>query len=215
MGTGDWNDGMNRVGEGGKGESVWLGWFLLRTIDIFAPLAEARADAVESRHAQHWRAHAANLRVALETEAWDGDWYRRATYDDGSWLGSKDSDECNIDSIAQSWAVLSGADLVRAATAMDSLESHLIRRDDGLALLFTPPFDKTTHEPGYIKGYPPGLRENGGQYTHAAIWAIFAFAKLGNGKKASELFNLINPINHTLTPKNTDIYKVEPNTACC
>ncbi|WP_265520030.1 GH36-type glycosyl hydrolase domain-containing protein [Nitratireductor luteus] len=207
MGTGDWNDGMNRVGEGGKGESVWLGWLLLRTIELFAPLAEGR----DADRAERWHAHAASLREALEGQAWDGEWYRRATFDDGTWLGSKDSEECRIDSIAQSWAVLSGAaDPARAATAMASLEKHLIRREDGMALLFTPPFDKTPHDPGYIKGYPPGLRENGGQYSHAAMWAILAFAKSGAGDKAHDLFALLNPINHALTHEETERYMVEP-----
>ncbi|WP_157019397.1 GH36-type glycosyl hydrolase domain-containing protein [Mesorhizobium xinjiangense] len=207
MGTGDWNDGMNRVGEGGKGESVWLGWLLLRTIELFAPLAKGR----DAERAERWRAHAASLHEALEAHAWDGKWYRRATFDDGTWLGSKDSEECRIDSIAQSWAVLSGvADPARAAMAMASLEKHLIRREDGMALLFTPPFDKTPRDPGYIKGYPPGLRENGGQYSHAAMWAILAFAKSGAGDKAHDLFSLLNPINHALTPEEIERYKVEP-----
>ena len=207
MGTGDWNDGMNRVGEGGQGESVWLGWLLLATIALFAPLADSR----DPSRAPRWRAHALSLREALEREAWDGQWYRRATYDDGTWLGSKDSGECAIDSIAQSWAVLSGAaDPERAAAAMASLEQSLIRREDGLALLFAPPFDQTERDPGYIKGYPPGLRENGGQYSHAAMWAILAFAKLGDGGKAARLFSLLNPINHALAPAPTERYKVEP-----
>lgn len=207
MGTGDWNDGMNRVGEAGQGESVWLGWLLLRTLALFAPLAAQRGD----ERAASWTAHAAGLREALEREAWDGEWYRRATFDDGTWLGSKDSDECRIDSIAQSWAVLSGgADPARAAQAMASLEQHLIRRDDGLALLFAPPFDRTPHDPGYIKGYPPGLRENGGQYSHAAMWAILAFARLGEGDKAAGLFALLNPINHARTAQEAQRYKVEP-----
>ena len=207
MGTGDWNDGMNRVGEGGKGESVWLGWLLLRAIELFAPLAEGH----DPGRAEHWRVHAASVRKALEKHAWDGEWYRRATFDDGSWLGSKDNEECRIDSIAQSWAVLSGAaDPARAATAMASLEKHLIRREDGLALLFTPPFDKTPRDPGYIKGYPPGLRENGGQYSHAAMWAILAFAKSGAGDKAHDFFALLNPINHAQTPEAIERYKVEP-----
>ena len=188
IGTGDWNDGMNRVGAGGKGESVWLGWLLLRTIELFAPLAELR-DPVSVARAARWRAHAASLRESLERDAWDGQWYRRATFDDGTWLGSSESDECQIDSIAQSWAVLSGAaDPARATLAMASLEKHLIRRDDALALLFTPPFDKTSHDPGYIKGYPPGLRENGGQYSHAAMWVILALTKLRDGNKAAALF---------------------------
>ena len=207
IGTGDWNDGMNRVGAGGKGESVWLGWLLVRAIELFAPLAEGR----DADRARRWRAHAASVREALEREAWDGEWYRRATFDDATWLGSKHSEECQIDSIAQSWAVLSGAaDPARAKAAMASLEKHLIRRDDGLALLFSPSFDKTPLDPGYIRGYPPGLRENGGQYSHAAMWAILAFAKLGAADKASELFAMLNPINHARTPEDVERYKVEP-----
>ncbi|RYF42637.1 MAG: glycosyl transferase, partial [Comamonadaceae bacterium] len=207
MGTGDWNDGMNRVAQGGQGESVWLGWLLVRTIALFAPLADARDPARAGR----WRDHAQAVRGALEREAWDGAWYRRATYDDGTWLGSKDSEECAIDSIAQSWAVLSeAADPQRAATAMASLQQHLVRREEQLLLLFTPPFDQTPRDPGYIKGYPPGLRENGGQYSHAAMWAVLAFAKLGEGGKAAELFALLNPINHARTPEEAARYKVEP-----
>lgn len=207
MGTGDWNDGMNRVGEGGKGESVWLGWLLIRTIEMFAPLVEAR----DPERTRRWRAHAASVRRALERSAWDGEWYRRATFDDGAWLGSKDSGECLIDSIAQSWAVLSGAaDALRATTAMASLERHLIRTDEKLALLFTPPFDETPFDPGYIKGYPPGLRENGGQYSHASMWAVLAFARLGHGDKAHDLFALLNPINHARTLADAERYKVEP-----
>ncbi|QWA09044.1 glycosyl transferase [Sodalis ligni] len=207
MGTGDWNDGMNRVGEGGKGESVWLGWLLLKTLALFTPWVEQR----EPERAAQWRIRAEALRAAIEREAWDGEWYRRATFDDGTWLGSKDNDECRIDSIAQSWSVLSGAaDPKRAAQAMTSLDKLLIRREDMLALLFTPPFDKTEHDPGYIKGYPPGLRENGGQYTHAAMWAILAFVGLNQGDKAHDLFSLLNPINHARTPDDVARYKVEP-----
>ncbi|MBI1291461.1 glycosyl transferase [bacterium] len=207
IGTGDWNDGMSRVGEAGKGESVWLGWLLVRTIALFAPFAQTR-DPVR---AERWRTHAASVAAALEAAAWDGEWYRRATYDDGSWLGSAGSGECEIDSIAQSWAVLSGAaDPARAATAMASLDRRLIDGENALALLFTPPFDKTPRDPGYIKGYPPGLRENGGQYSHAAMWAILAFARLGQSEKAHALFSLINPINHALSPDAAGIYKVEP-----
>ena len=207
MGTGDWNDGMNRVGQDGRGESVWLGWLLLRTIDLFAPQAERRDPGRFDR----WRAHAQAVREAIERDAWDGEWYRRATFDDGTWMGSKDSDECRIDSIAQSWAVLSGAgDATRAATAMDSVERHLVRREDALALLFTPPFDRTPHDPGYIKGYPPGLRENGGQYSHAAMWAVLAFARMGATDRAVDLFALLNPINHARTRAAADVYKVEP-----
>jgi cyclic beta-1,2-glucan synthetase len=207
IGTGDWNDGMNRVGANGQGESVWLGWLLLRTIELFAPFAQSHDAARGAR----WRAHAVSLREALERDAWDGEWYRRATFDDGSWLGSSTNEECRIDSIAQSWAVLSGAaDPQRARLAMAALDQHLIRRDDGIALLFTPPFDQSLHDPGYIKGYPPGLRENGGQYSHAAMWAILAFAKLRDGNRAAGLFALLNPVNHARMPTDTARYKVEP-----
>jgi cyclic beta-1,2-glucan synthetase len=207
IGTGDWNDGMSRVGAGGKGESVWLGWLLVRTIELFAPLTKDR----DGDRARRWAQHAVSVRAAIEREAWDGEWYRRATFDDGTWLGSKTADECQIDSIAQSWAVLSGAaDPARAAAAMASLERLLIHRDDGLALLFSPPFDKTLHDPGYIRGYPPGVRENGGQYSHAAMWAILAFTQLGAGDKAAGLFALLNPINHTRTAEDIERYRVEP-----
>jgi len=207
IGGGDWNDGLNRVGAEGRGESVWLAWLLLRTIAMFAPLAEDR----DAARAGRWQAHAASLREAVEREAWDGDWYRRATFDDGTWLGTKDREECRIDAIAQSWAVLSGAaGPARARTAMASLEQQLVRHEDGLALLFTPPFDKGVPDPGYIRGYPPGLRENGGQYSHAAMWAVLAFARLGEGEKAVALFSLLNPIHHALTPDAVQRYKVEP-----
>jgi cyclic beta-1,2-glucan synthetase len=207
MGTGDWNDGMNRVGAAGRGQSVWLGWFLIRTIAVFAPIAQSR----DPQRALRWRAHAESTRQALERSAWDGEWYRRATFDDGTWLGSKDSVECRIDSIAQSWAVLSqAADPQRASMAMASLQQHLIRADEGLALLFAPPFDRTSLDPGYIKGYPPGLRENGGQYSHAAMWAVLALAKLREKEKAHALFALLNPINHARTPADAGRYKVEP-----
>lgn len=212
IGTGDWNDGMNRVGEGGQGESVWLGWFLHATLMAFAPLAERRG---EVDRAARWRTHAANLVQALEREAWDGDWYRRAWFDDGTPLGSADSEECRIDSIAQSWAVLSGAaDPARSASAMAAVEEHLVRRGDGLIVLFTPPFDRSPVDPGYIKGYPPGIRENGGQYTHAALWSVLAFAMLGDGDKVGELFSILNPINCASTRAATHRYKVEPFVAC-
>jgi cyclic beta-1,2-glucan synthetase len=198
---------MNRVGEAGRGESVWLGWLLLKTIDLFAPMGEGRdPDRVAA-----WRAHAGTVRTALERDGWDGAWYRRGIFDDGTPFGSATDEECRIDSIAQSWAVLSeAADPSRASMAMAALDEHLIRKDEGLALLFTPPFDKTTLDPGYIKAYPPGLRENGGQYSHAAMWAIMAFAKLGQGDRAGELLSLLNPINHARTPAETARYKVEP-----
>ena len=207
IGTGDWNDGMNRVGEGGQGTSVWLGWLLIATIDMMAPLADSR----DSARALRWRAHAKSVLQAIETHGWDGAWYRRGTFDDGTLLGSAQSDECRIDSIAQSWAVLSGAaDTERARMAMASMTEHLVRPDPGLALLFTPPFDRTPLDPGYIKGYPPGLRENGGQYSHAAMWAVLAQTKLGDGDAAHRLFAMLNPINHALTQTDLDRYKVEP-----
>ncbi len=208
MGTGDWNDGMNRVGEKGAGESVWLGWFLYAALMAFIPIAETRQ---ETGRAATWRAHAAALAASLEDEAWDGDWYRRAFFDDGEPLGAAANEECRIDSIAQSWAVLSGAAARdRATRAMIAVERELIRRDEGLALLFAPPFDKSGPDPGYIKGYPPGIRENGGQYTHAALWSVMAVAALGEGDKAADLFSLLNPINHARTRSDVHRYKVEP-----
>jgi cyclic beta-1,2-glucan synthetase len=208
MGTGDWNDGMNRVGAGGEGESVWLGWFLHVNLEAFAALAKSRG---EEESARRWREHAAGLKAALERDGWDGDWYRRAFFDDGTPLGSASNDECRIDSIAQSWGVISGAaDPERGRRAMAAVDEHLIRRGDGLVLLFTPPFDRTSLEPGYIKGYVPGVRENGGQYTHAAVWAMIAFAELGDGDKAGELFAILNPINHTSTRAGLYRYRVEP-----
>ena len=203
---------MNRVGEKGEGESVWLGWFLYTTLTAFAPLALARG---ETERAGKWILHADALKVSLEREAWDGDWYVRAYFDDGAALGAAADDECRIDSIAQSWAVLSGAATPRrAAQAMAALDRELIRRDAGLALLFAPPFDRTPRDPGYIKGYPPGVRENGGQYTHAAAWSVMAFAALGEGDKAAELFAMLNPINHARTRADAHRYKVEPYVVC-
>jgi cyclic beta-1,2-glucan synthetase len=208
FGTGDWNDGMNRVGELGKGESVWLGWFLHATLSAFVPMAKARKDQA---HEAALRTHAQALQTALEREGWDGEWYCRGYFDDGTPLGSSASVECRIDSIAQSWGVISGAaDPARAARAMAAVDSQLILRDSKLALLFTPPFDHTPLDPGYIKGYPPGIRENGGQYTHAATWSVIAFASLGQGDKAAELFALLNPINRSATRADVTRYKVEP-----
>jgi cyclic beta-1,2-glucan synthetase len=212
IGGGDWNDGLNLVGAGGKGESIWLGWFLCAAIANFVPLAEQRG---QHERAASWRKHAAFLRDALERDGWDGDWYRRGYFDDGTPFGSASSSECCIDSIAQSWGVISGAaDPARAARAMAAVDEKLILRKEGLALLFTPPFDKTPLEPGYIKGYPAGIRENGGQYTHAAAWSVQAFTKLGDGDKAAELFSLLNPINHARTFTSAQRYKVEPYVAC-
>jgi cyclic beta-1,2-glucan synthetase len=211
IGAGDWNDGMNRVGEAGRGESVWLGWFLHATLSAFTPLADARG---ESERAARWQRHAAALRESLERDAWDGDWYRRGYFDDGTPLGSASNDECRIDAIAQSWGVISGAaDPARAACAMAAVDEYLVRRADGLVLLFAPPFDQTTLDPGYIKAYPPGIRENGGQYTHAAIWSMIAFAMVGDGDTAGELFAMLNPINHASTRTAILRYKVEPYVA--
>ena len=208
FGTGDWNDGMNRVGEGGLGESVWLGWFLHTALAAFAPLAIARG---QQSRAMRWSAHAAALRSALEQAGWDGGWYRRGYFDNGTPLGSSTSDECRIDSIAQSWSVISGAaDSARALRAMGAVDEQLVRSDEGLALLFTPPFDQTPLDPGYIKGYPPGIRENGGQYNHAATWSVMAFAALGQGDKSAQVFSLINPISRTSTRADVQRYKVEP-----
>ena len=212
FGTGDWNDGMNRVGEQGRGESVWLGWFLIATIDAFAPYAQARGDTTR---AQRWLACAAIVRTALDAAGWDGQWYRRGYYDDGTPLGSHLSRECRIDAIAQSWSVIAGGgDPEHATDAMTAVDAQLIQRREQLALLFTPPFDQAPEDPGYIKAYPPGIRENGGQYTHGALWSIFALAKMGEGDRAGELFALINPIHHTDTPEAIDRYKVEPYVAC-
>jgi cyclic beta-1,2-glucan synthetase len=208
IGTGDWNDGMNRVGSAGKGESVWLGWFLHTNLWEFARLADARD---EHQRAEVWRLHVSALKASLEREAWDGEWYRRAYFDDGTPLGSATNTECRIDSIAQSWGVISGAaEPARGARAMAAVEKHLIRSREGLVLLFTPPFDRASPDPGYIKGYLPGVRENGGQYTHAAIWSVLAFAALGDGDKAGELFSLLNPMNHASTRAGVYRYKVEP-----
>jgi len=211
MGGGDWNDGMNRVGHLGKGESVWLGWFLYTAIAAFLPHVETRKQRMR---VNRYRKHLDNLRKALEEKAWDGDWYRRAYFDDGTPLGSARNEECRIDSIAQSWSVISGAsDPYRMGRAMAAIEEYLIRRGDGLVILFTPPFDKGDLDPGYIKGYVPGVRENGGQYTHAAIWTMIAYSLLGDGERAGELFSLLNPINHSSTRAGLHKYKVEPYVA--
>ncbi len=212
IGAGDWNDGLNRVGADGEGESVWLGWFLYANLSRFAQLCERRGDA---DRAEALRQQALELQDALERSAWDGEWYIRATYDDGTPLGSSQNKECAIASMAQSWAVLSGAgDEKRVEQAMASVADRLVREDDrlpvGLVLLFTPPFDETPRDPGYIKGYPPGIRENGGQYTHAALWAVWAYTELGQGDRAGELFRLLNPIHHSDTHEKAQRYQVEP-----
>ncbi|CAN5606880.1 hypothetical protein BH23PSE2_BH23PSE2_12580 [soil metagenome] len=208
IGTGDWNDGMNRVGDAGIGESVWLGFFLFDALSRFQGVAARRGDVA---FAEECREMARRLRENLEAHGWDGAWYRRAWFDDGSPLGSTASDECRIDSISQSWAVLSGAsEPARARQAMASLDQHLVRRDAGLIQLLEPPFDRTEKDPGYIRGYVPGVRENGGQYTHAAVWAAMAFARLGDRERAWELARMINPIHHAGDPESVARYKVEP-----
>lgn len=208
MGSGDWNDGMNRVGDQQRGESVWLGFFLHDTLRRFIVLANARGD--EPR-AQWCLEQAESLRQNLEAHAWDGAWYRRAWFDNGATLGSSQNEECRIDSISQSWSVLSGvAAPERAGQALDSLYTHLVRKDAKLIQLLDPPFDKTTEDPGYIRGYVPGVRENGGQYTHAAVWAAMAFAQQGDAARAWELASMINPLNHALDPDAVQTYRVEP-----
>ncbi len=212
MGTGDWNDGMDRVGERGRGESVWLGWFLYSTLISFASLAENHDN---TERAAGWLHYASRLMEALEREAWDGDWYRRAYFDDGAPLGSVSNSECRIDSIAQSWAVISrAAEPLRAIRAMAAVEKYLMRRDEKLALLLTPPFDNSAHDPGYIAAYPSGIRENGGQYTHGALWSVMAFAIQGEGDKAYELLSMLNPINHSDNSTGVHRYKVEPYVTC-
>jgi cyclic beta-1,2-glucan synthetase len=207
IGTGDWNDGMNRVGHQGRGESVWLGWFLTRILRDFAPIAAARGDA---ERAVRWRSERDRLIATLE-QAWDGEWYRRAYFDDGTPLGSAQSEECRVDSLAQSWAVLSGSvPPARGERAMDAVRAHLVRREAGVIQLLTPPFDQSSLDPGYIKGYLPGVRENGGQYTQAALWTVMAIAQLGHGDEAVELFHMLNPINHGRTRADIERYKVEP-----
>ncbi len=212
FGAGDWNDGMNRVGVAGRGESVWLGWFLHATLHRFARLADGRSDSAKSAL---WRQHAAEVQQAIEREAWDGEWYRRGYFDDGTALGSVANEECRIDSISQSWGVISGAaERTRALRAMSEVDLQLVSRSDGLVRLLAPPFDRSEPDPGYIRAYPPGLRENGGQYTHAALWTTLAFAQLGDGDRAAELWSLINPINHSSARARVDRYKVEPNVVC-
>jgi cyclic beta-1,2-glucan synthetase len=208
IGIGDWNDGMNRVGVEGRGESVWLAWFLITTLRSFADHVDSHGD---SAVAAEFRRQADAYAVAVEAQGWDGEWYRRAYFDDGSPLGSRESDECSIDSIAQSWSVISGAGSAdRRTIAMRSLEEYLVNDDARLLMLLTPPFDKTEKDPGYIKGYLPGVRENGAQYTHAALWAVLATAFQGNHDRAFELYQMINPLTHARTPQEVATYKVEP-----
>jgi cyclic beta-1,2-glucan synthetase len=239
MGTGDWNDGMSQVGAEGQGESIWLGWFLIDVLKRFAAvLEEGSVGPPEemARLAQEYRDRAAQYERSIEQTSWDGAWYRRAYYDDGTPLGSARSEECQIDSIAQSWSVISRAEphangstpaaavIAPASTAteagarpqqaMRSVLERLVRPEDRLVLLFTPPFDQTSHNPGYIKGYLPGIRENGGQYTHAAIWVGWGLADLGQGDPAGRIFNLLNPIFQANQAHKVDQYRVEPYVIC-
>ncbi len=208
IGSGDWNDGMNMVGHEGKGESVWLAFFLCEVLNRFAEIARLRGDQDFSRQCRN---EVARLGQSIEEHGWDGAWYLRAYFDDGTPIGSAESPECRIDSIAQSWSVLSGVgDKERSRAAMEAVDNYLVRRDDNLIQLLDPPFDKSALNPGYIKGYVPGVRENGGQYTHAAIWTTMAFAELGDKHRAWELFALINPINHGNSAEEVKKYKVEP-----
>ncbi|HXS82142.1 MAG TPA: glycosyl transferase [Methylomirabilota bacterium] len=208
FGCGDWNDGMNRVGREGRGESVWMGWFVGCLLADWAAFAEARG---ERDRAARWRAHRGALAAALEREAWDGEWYRRGWYDDGAPLGSRASDECRIDALAQAWSVISGlAPRARAEQAMGSLEKHLVSEPERLIRLLAPPFKDTPHDPGYIKGYVAGVRENGGQYTHAALWVVRAFAELGRRDLAARLLTMLSPVSHARDTEHASRYKTEP-----
>lgn len=209
---GDWNDGMNRVGEEGKGESVWLAWFLLLALKEFALVADARGDA---KRAGAWRAHIDRVKQAVEEHAWDGEWYQRGTFDDGTPLGSNKSEECRIDSLAQSWSVISGeGDPERRRAGIDAAMRMLVDEEHGIVKLFTPPFSDSPQEPGYIKSYPPGVRENGGQYTHGSTWLIVALAMMGRGGDAFRLFQIMNPITHTLDRDAAEKYRTEPYAVC-
>ncbi|GAA3407863.1 GH36-type glycosyl hydrolase domain-containing protein [Paenibacillus hodogayensis] len=208
MGIGDWNDGMNSVGDKGKGESVWLGWFLCEVLEKFADTCARKGD---EERAASYRERRSSIAQALNEHAWDGEWYRRAFTDEGTWLGSTSNGECRIDAIAQSWSAISeAAPIERARRAMQSFDRELVDRDVAVARLLTPPFDNTDPSPGYIQGYPPGIRENGAQYTHGAIWSIVAWSKLGEGDKAFELFQLLNPVNHARSSSDVRVYAGEP-----
>jgi len=207
IGGGDWNDGLNRVGLAGKGESVWLAWFEICVLNDFAELLALRE---LDQEAKVCRARMAKLAQTIDAQAWDGDWYRRGYFDDGTPLGSKENTEARIDSLPQTWAAISGGDAHRVEIALRSLEENLVRESDQLILLFTPPFDKTTADVGYIKAYPPGVRENGGQYTHAATWVPMAFARQGDGDKAVRFLRMLNPIEHARDEMDCERYKVEP-----
>jgi len=208
IGVGDWNDGMNLVGAEGRGESVWLGWFLCDVLSRFAEICLKYNNKDKASHYQNVREQ---LTSALDEHAWDGGWYRRAFTDAGDWLGSMQNEECRIDAIAQSWSVISGAgSLDKRLKAMESFDLELVDRELSVVRLLTPPFDHSDPSPGYIQGYPPGIRENGAQYTHGVIWSIVAWCKLGNGDKAFELFHILNPLSHTRTPHEVKQYVGEP-----
>ncbi len=208
VGSGDWNDGMNRVGREGRGESVWLGFFLFAILSEFIPLAESRGDG---ERVSRYMTYQEKLGESLNAAGWDGGWYRRAFYDDGTPLGTAAADECRIDAIAQAWSVLSGAAPAdRAEIALDAMEQHLVSEPEKLIRLLTPAFDKTPHDPGYIKGYLPGVRENGGQYTHGVLWGVRALAELGRTERATKLLEMLSPITHGRTPEEVDVYRVEP-----
>lgn len=214
IGSGDWNDGFSTVGNKGKGESVWLGFFLCNVLVKFSNICEYMENKLniqENKKSEEYKQIIQKLKKSLNTNAWDGRWFKRAFMDNGSVLGSIQNDECKIDSIAQSWCVISNmADNDKKFISMESLENHLLDKENGIIKLLDPPFDKGNLEPGYIKAYIPGTRENGGQYTHAAIWVIIAEALLGFGDKAVEFFRMINPIEHSKTKNSAMKYKVEP-----
>ncbi len=208
IGSGDWNDGYNKVGKDGKGESVWMAFFLYEILIQFEKIARLHSD---SAFADECIKEAQQLKENIDQHAWDGAWYKRAWFDNGTPLGSQENEECKIDSIAQSWSVLSGAgDAKRANSAMESAYKKLVQKDDRIIKLLDPPFDKSDVKPGYIKGYVPGIRENGGQYTHAAVWMIMAFARMGDNQRVWELLSIINPVNHGKTSEAIAIYKAEP-----
>ncbi|MDF3068314.1 MAG: cyclic beta 1-2 glucan synthetase [Polyangiaceae bacterium] len=207
MGTGDWNDGMNRVGKDGIGESVWLGWFLVRTLKDFEPIAQARDDQAR---AETCRREAERVIKAIDVHSWDGAWYHRAYYDDGTPIGSHNNQDCRIDAIAQSWSVIAGGDPARSRQALESSLNELVQEDDRLMRLLVPPFTHLEHDPGYIRSYPDGVRENGGQYTHGVLWTVQALCLLGEGERAHHLFSLLNPVSHATTPAEVKRYRVEP-----
>jgi cellobiose phosphorylase len=208
MGSGDWNDGMNKVGHQGKGESVWLSWFLMATLKNFLPICEGSNDF---HHLNLFKSHISKLQTSTEATAWDGDWYIRAFFDNGEKIGSKENQECKIDSIAQSWAILSNSgEKKRSRKAIESAYDRLFDTKNRIIKLFDPPFDKSSQNPGYIKNYLPGVRENGGQYTHAGIWLMMAFAEVGDDEKTWKLLEALNPINHSLDQKSANLYKLEP-----